>query len=143
MVKGAGIGQQDFVLRGDRTWQNPSLLPLTTATTTAINGAVANLVATSPSTLDTLNKIINFTTPATQGGFIQFAHGLDISKIVSINLMVAWSSGLWIPMNYTVNAGRQFQWDAGNSTTISVINISGNSANILSRPGRAFIIYTP
>lgn len=57
LIKGAEIGEQGHLLRGDRTWQNPSTLPITSAATAAINSAVASLVASSPSTLDTLNEL--------------------------------------------------------------------------------------
>ena len=57
LVKGAAIGQQDFLLKGDRTWQNPAALPVSAAATTAINSAVAALVASSPVALDTLSEL--------------------------------------------------------------------------------------
>lgn len=57
LVQGAGVGQQDFLLKGDRTWQNPSTLPVATATTSAINNSIANLVDSSPVALNTLRKL--------------------------------------------------------------------------------------
>lgn len=57
LVQGAAINEQAHLLRADRTWQNPSTLPITAATTTAIASAVASLVASSPATLDTLNEL--------------------------------------------------------------------------------------
>jgi len=57
LVKGAAAGEQAYLLRGDRAWQNPINLPISTATTAAINNAIASLIASSPATLDTLNEL--------------------------------------------------------------------------------------
>ena len=98
---------------------------------------------TDPGIATTSEKTINFTTANAQGGFIQVAHGINAAKIVSVTVIVNWTAVSWIGANYTHNAGRQFQWDLGDSTTVSVINTSGNSASILSKPGKIYIRYTP
>lgn len=91
----------------------------------------------------TSEKVISFTTSNTQGGIVQVPHGLNAAKITDISVLVNWSSVFWIGMNYTHNTGRQFQWDVGDTTTVSVINTSGNSGSILSKPGKITIRYTP
>jgi hypothetical protein len=56
--------------------------------------------------------------------------------------MVSWGGDKvgWVPPNYTFNPGRQFSWDTG-SGTISILNINGNSGNILSKPVKICFLY--
>jgi hypothetical protein len=86
-------------------------------------------------------KVIEGFTASTQGGFVIIPHGVISSKILSIIIMCNWLNQAWVPPNYTFNGGRQFTWDIPNEENISVINLPNNSASILSRPIRVFIIY--
>jgi len=143
LVKGAEIGEQAHLLRGDRTWQSPSTLPITTATTTAINSAVATLVASSPATLDTLNELAlalgnnaNFATTITDllaskvglTGDQTIVGTLNASKLQAINIweLEPRSSATAINANnlvYSQFAGTK--WVDGSVTNLNVPLNSG------------------
>lgn len=91
-------------------------------------------------------KLITGFTSTTQGGFVTFPLEMDSVKILSVQVMVNWTGGGWIPNNYAnPNVGREFTWDIPhtNSAVISIINNGTNSANILGKPVRIFISYIP
>jgi len=117
------------------------------ANSLAMKAPIANPVFTGFSTLgDNIGiktKLINTTTPSTESGFVNILHGIDsTAKIISVNIIVNWSGAGWVPTNYTYNAGRQFNWDIPNNNSISIVNTPNNSASILSKPARIFIVYT-
>jgi hypothetical protein len=83
------------------------------------------------------------TTAASQGGFTSISIGaINPAKIISIVVMVQWSStpGDWIANGYNAGTGYEFTWNM-NGSTLNVSNISGNSANILSKPIMVLITY--
>jgi len=89
-------------------------------------------------------KLITGTTAGTQGGFTTIPLGMDSVKVLSVQVMVNWAGGGWIPNSYSnPNAGREFTWDIPHTNTavISIINSASNSINILSKPVRIFISY--
>lgn len=98
----------------------------------------AGLTVTGFSTLGTgsiglKNKVYSMTSPSTQGGTAQLAHGLG-SKIVSANYSLDYASnGAGMEQNHTFNAGFNYQAYYDN-TNVTVNTISGQSANILSKP---------
>jgi hypothetical protein len=80
------------------------------------------------------------TTANSDGGTVSIAHGLDQTKILSIEVMVDWgSNGSYIPPRYPVS-GYEFYWGSGGSN-INITNVSGNSASITSKPIKILIVY--
>ena len=53
LVKGASVGEQNYLLRGDRTWQNPAVF----AKQTDIDTAIFNLIGGAPGALNTLDEL--------------------------------------------------------------------------------------
>jgi hypothetical protein len=89
-------------------------------------------------------KIIDTLTAASQGGYTTIAHGLNSGNISSVSVMVSWGGNKlsWVPEGYTFNSGRQFSWDIPDASSITIINVAGNSGNILAKPARICIFYT-
>lgn len=88
-------------------------------------------------------KQISGTTSGSQGGTIAIPHGLDSSKFISVSPVVIYNpNGNGVTENYRYNAGFEFtiSWSFNN---ISIVNISENSENILSKPVVITILYTP
>ena len=84
-------------------------------------------------------KVLEGTMAATQGGEVNVAHGLTISKIVSITVLVS-VHGLWICHSYQRDATYEFNFIADN-TNLTMLNLATNSSGILSRPFVATIFY--
>lgn len=53
LVKGAAVGQQSYLLRGDRTWENPAIF----AKPADIDTAISNLIGGAPNALNTLDEL--------------------------------------------------------------------------------------
>ena len=87
-------------------------------------------------------KKLTGTTANIEGGYANIQHGLDDSKILSCTILVYYSPNGFVGPNHTDpnNTGYQFNW-RDNGGNISVLNVFGNSANILSKPIRIFITY--
>jgi len=85
-------------------------------------------------------KKLTGTTPATQGGTALIAHGLDQSKILSVDVLVEYSSTNYIHYAYRESAGYEFNFYISGGNLI-IVNVNGNSANILSKPFRVLINY--
>jgi hypothetical protein len=79
-------------------------------------------------------------TSSSQGGNITIAHGLTSSNIVSLTGMVEYQIGSFISEEFSLTTGYCFSIQA-DTTYIYVGNVSGNSANILSKPFRIFVQY--
>jgi hypothetical protein len=79
-------------------------------------------------------KELTGTTDSTQGGIVSIFHGLTPSAIRIIESECQYGSGAnyTVPENHTYSAGYQYQI-VRNNTTIDILNIAGNSANILSQ----------
>lgn len=86
-------------------------------------------------------KKLTGTTASSDGGSVSIAHGVDASKILSIEVMVEWTTSSYIPPRYPVS-GYEFYWGSGGAN-INVINVSGNSGSILSKPIKILITYEP
>jgi hypothetical protein len=87
-------------------------------------------------------KKLTGTTAGSQGSVVNIAHGLDNSKILSIDVMVDYGSNSYIHAGFTNGGGYLFNWaNLSGSSSISVENVAGNSANILSKPIRILITY--
>ena len=85
-------------------------------------------------------KKLTGTTNAAEGGANSITHGLTSTKIIGIQVMVEYSSGSYIPSNYTTSAGYQYDWNV-DATNIIVANHGTNSENILSKPIKVLITY--
>ncbi|MFN7014571.1 MAG: hypothetical protein ACK4ON_09925, partial [Bacteroidia bacterium] len=82
------------------------------------------------------------TTASTQGGTTSITlTGITGAQILSIDVMVEWSTNSWLSQGY-YNPGYKFYWYSSGST-IFVINDTSQSGSILSRPIRVFVIYQP
>ncbi|MBK8847671.1 MAG: hypothetical protein IPO27_14455 [Bacteroidetes bacterium] len=80
------------------------------------------------------------TTSATQGGAIFFAHGMNSAKIVDIGVVIEYSAGSFVTINYNLTVG----FESGvyyTATHVFLGNVNGNSANILSKPYKLVITY--
>ena len=84
-------------------------------------------------------KKLTGTTAATEGGFVNIAHGLTTSKILSISIMVEHLPDYLIGPNGNVTGLHFFFYVVGSN--IQIFNQSGDSANILSKPIRILITY--
>jgi hypothetical protein len=84
-------------------------------------------------------KKLTGTTAATDGGFVSISHGLTSSQILSISALVNHSGNAFIPNGYS-NTGYEFIINVQTSF-INVINVSGNSSLILSKPVKVVIMY--
>lgn len=80
------------------------------------------------------------TTASTQGGMINIAHGLTPAKILSIDVLVEYTGNSFLHSSYTLNPGYEFNYFT-NGTNLTIANVAGNSANILSRPYKVLITY--
>ena len=80
------------------------------------------------------------TTASSQGSAVSIAHGVTASKIISVNVMVAYAANSYIPPSYQGSAGYEFNWYISGSN-ITIWNQSGNSSNILSKSIIITIVY--
>ncbi len=80
------------------------------------------------------------TTASSQGASVSIAHGVTASKIISVNVMVAYAANSYIPPSYQGSAGYEFNWYI-NGSNIYIWNQSSNSGNILSKGIVVTIVY--
>ena len=85
-------------------------------------------------------KKLSGTTSATQGTFVNIAHGLAVSKIIAIDVLVEYSSNSFIHHSYQFNPGFEFNYFI-NATNITIANVAANSGSILSKPFKILITY--
>jgi hypothetical protein len=85
-------------------------------------------------------KKLTGTTAATQSGQVSIAHGLTASKILSVDIMVEYSPNNFVHHSYQYNGGYEFNFFIS-PASITIANISANSANILSKPYKIIITY--
>lgn len=87
-------------------------------------------------------NITGYSTASTQGGTTSVPHGIGTAtKIISVSITINYAANTILLANYTVTAGYQVQIGAIDNTNIAVINVSANSANILSKPFNLFLVY--
>lgn len=106
------------------------------------NGNVAvdgytKLGATAPSI-----KVLKLTgnTAAAQGTYATATHGLTLAKILSVEVFVSPSATVKHTRGWTAYAGHQFDFYVDN-TVVQILNITGNSGSILSKPYTVLITY--
>jgi len=75
-----------------------------------------------------------------QNTWVNIAHGLTLSKIISVNVILAVPGFVNVPPAYTYNAGYEYQYQVA-ASNIVVINTNGNSANILNKNFTVLITY--
>jgi len=85
-------------------------------------------------------KKLTGVTSSIQGNSINVAHGLDPTKIISVTVLVEWQSNSFLHEGYRFSSGYEFSFFT-NDTNIFIGNVSGNSANILSKPFKVLITY--
>jgi hypothetical protein len=87
-------------------------------------------------------KQIEFTgtTAATEGNFVDIAHGLTASKIIDVHVLIEYTAGNWIPSGYTINPEYLADYVIG-STNIRLYNHNGSSGSILSKPVKVLVTY--
>ncbi len=85
-------------------------------------------------------KVLKGTSSPLQLGHVSLAHGLDSNKILSVDIAIESSKGIWIPPSYTSRRGflYNFQYDMAN---VIVENINRKSFNLLNRPIKVLITY--
>lgn len=89
--------------------------------------------------------VITNTTAASQGTTRSISlsgAGITGSQILSAVVMVEYATTTYVPAGFVFNTGYHFNWYYDN-TTFYVMNVSGASASILSKPLKIFITYQP
>ena len=87
-------------------------------------------------------KMIKFTgtTAATQGGTVNIPHGLNATKILSVDVLVEYTPGNFVHASYNYNSGYEFNYFF-NATNLTIANVTGNSALVLSKPLKVLVTY--
>lgn len=85
-------------------------------------------------------KKLTGTTAVAQGSTVNIAHGLNSAKILSVDVLVEYGPNSFVHHSYTESAGYQFNFFFG-SLSITIVNINGNSAQILSKPFKILVTY--
>lgn len=80
------------------------------------------------------------TTSLIENGSSAVGHGLISSKILSVNLLIEFTTDSFIHEEYTKNAGYQAHFQV-TSMDIIVFNDTTNSENILNKPYKILITY--
>ena len=87
-------------------------------------------------------KVLTGTTAATEGGVASIAHGLTVSKIVSVTVLVNQSENAFVLSGYSTQfVGHHFSV-ALSIANIQIINHPTDSENILLKPVKITVIYT-
>lgn len=84
-------------------------------------------------------KKITVNTPTTQGAVLWVPHGLVGNKILSVELMVEYAAGQFVPDNYALT-GYYLRWTV-TGANIAVETVAAASASILNKPMKVFITY--
>jgi hypothetical protein len=85
-------------------------------------------------------KKVTGTTSDAEGGNAGVAHGLDVSKIISLNVLVVTETGNRVPHGFVGVNGYEFSISC-TDTNVMVYNHATNSENILTKTFIATIIY--
>lgn len=136
LVKGAAAGESSFLLRGDRTWQNPA----TFATPAYIDNAILGLVAGAPGALNTLDELANaladdanFASTVTNA--LATKVGVTNTETISGAKTFSAPEGLVITNNLTVGAyinqaSRQFKGAASANQSIPNSSTTPTKVNL-------------
>ena len=85
-------------------------------------------------------KKLTGTTNPVEGFEVSIAHGLDVSKILAVSVIVVESASFQIHPGFSADLDYGFSWYLTTSA-VRVWNDPSNSANILSKPIRILITY--
>lgn len=86
-------------------------------------------------------KKLTGTTASTEGGNSSILHGLNIDKVLPpISVMVDAGNNTWIHQGYTRSADLEFNFYIS-ASDVTVFNVAGNSASILSKALKILIVY--
>lgn len=87
-------------------------------------------------------KLVEGTTAAVQNRAVYVPHGLNINKIIAVQVIVRAAGGEIVQQNnqFGVGPGYQFDWSIIGEN-LFVTNVMNQSANLLSRPFSALIAY--
>jgi len=85
-------------------------------------------------------KKLSGTTSNSQGGTATVSHGLTSTKIIGIQAIVNYSSGVGIIPGFTSSSGYEYDVQYG-SSDVTITNNASNSSNILSKSFTVVIIY--
>lgn len=80
------------------------------------------------------------TTASTQGGVQPVAHSLNSDKILSVDVVINYTGSSYIGLHHKFSAGYEADMSF-DTTNVNVINMTANSANILSKPFKIIITY--
>ncbi|SCY48631.1 hypothetical protein [Flavobacterium caeni] len=80
------------------------------------------------------------TTNSSQGSQTAALHGITSSKILSVSVLVEYTSGASVPPNYGGSIGYEYDYYIS-STAIVVWTKSGNSAQVVGKPFRVLVTY--
>lgn len=80
------------------------------------------------------------TTGATQGNSTFIAHGVSSNKILSVNVMVEYTAGNFVPPSYNGSIGYEYDYYI-TTTSVVIWTKSSNSSSILSKPIRVLVTY--
>lgn len=80
------------------------------------------------------------TTGATQGNSTFIAHGVSSNKILSVNVMVEYTAGSFVPPSYNGSIGYEYDYYI-TTTSVVIWTKSSNSSSILSKPIRVLVTY--
>ncbi len=83
---------------------------------------------------------ITGTTAASQGSAVSFVHGLTSSKILSVELLIEYTSNSFIHASYRSSPGYEVNFFF-TATHIFVENVVGNSSAVVSKPLKLLITY--
>lgn len=85
-------------------------------------------------------KKLTGTTSSSDGGSADIPHGLNVAKILTVDVLVEYMPDVVIHQGFTRIAGIEFNFLVFPSA-FRIFNIAFNSANILSKPVRVLITY--
>ena len=85
-------------------------------------------------------KKLTGTTGALEGADLSIVHGLTLSKIVSVTVLVEASSTFFVPPSYTNDAEYGYNYYL-TSTGVNIYLSPGNSGNILNKAVKIIITY--
>lgn len=141
-AKGASVVLEGGVLYIQRRATNFGALEDSLFQVDITTGAITNHGFTALGTGNTglKCKIISGTTAATEGGFVQIAHGEDSTKIVSFNGIVIYDTDKAVPS--PGNQPSYKSWLSLDRFTIRLTNETGSSSGILSKPFRITVWYS-
>lgn len=88
-------------------------------------------------------KKITGTTASTVGGSVDIALGVPSYKVLGIQILVEYGTSSFISANYTYGSGYEFAYFiyGGAAGYVYILNKSGNSSRILSKPFKILVTY--